>query len=132
MRFCGKYSHISSVFLSVAEGTVGDVFPRQRLAFLMMSYTSSLFIGAELGPLKVVVKYAFPYRKSELESYSTVPESSVSSISTPVNIYLHKVIIPSGTKRWTFYVLLFWASAMLFLIYFLVPEPVLQCWSTKC
>ena len=40
-----------SAFLSVAGGTVGDLFPRHRLAFPMMIYTASPFVGPELGPL---------------------------------------------------------------------------------
>ncbi|KAJ5217916.1 uncharacterized protein N7498_000015 [Penicillium cinerascens] len=41
-----------SAFLSVAGGTVGDLFPRHRLAFPMMIYTASPFIGPEIGPLR--------------------------------------------------------------------------------
>ncbi|KAJ5116798.1 hypothetical protein N7456_001146 [Penicillium angulare] len=40
-----------SPFLSVAGGTVGDMFPRLHLALPMMIYTTSPFIGPELGPL---------------------------------------------------------------------------------
>ncbi|KAE8154970.1 efflux pump antibiotic resistance protein [Aspergillus avenaceus] len=40
-----------SAFLSVAGGTVGDVFHRQDLAAPMMFYTASPFMGPELGPL---------------------------------------------------------------------------------
>ncbi|KAJ5088275.1 hypothetical protein N7456_011891 [Penicillium angulare] len=40
-----------SAFLSVAGGTVGDMFDRQDLAFPMMLYTASPFIGPEVGPL---------------------------------------------------------------------------------
>ncbi|RHZ56812.1 hypothetical protein CDV55_106094 [Aspergillus turcosus] len=40
-----------SAFLSVAGGTVGDLFKRQELAAPMMFYTASPFIGPELGPL---------------------------------------------------------------------------------
>ncbi|KAE8387839.1 major facilitator superfamily domain-containing protein [Aspergillus alliaceus] len=40
-----------SAFLSVAGGTVGDVFHRHELAAPMMLYTASPFVGPELGPL---------------------------------------------------------------------------------
>ncbi|KAL2866390.1 MFS transporter [Aspergillus lucknowensis] len=40
-----------SAFLSVAGGTVGDLFDRHELSAPMMIYTSSPFIGPEVGPL---------------------------------------------------------------------------------
>ncbi|KAL4927400.1 MFS transporter [Aspergillus undulatus] len=40
-----------SAFLSVAGGTVGDLFSRQELGAPMMLYSSAPFIGPELGPL---------------------------------------------------------------------------------
>ncbi|KAJ5150877.1 drug/proton antiporter YHK8 [Penicillium canariense] len=40
-----------SAFLSVAGGTVGDMFNRHELALPMMLYTASPFIGPEIGPL---------------------------------------------------------------------------------
>ncbi|KAJ5573506.1 uncharacterized protein N7459_007933 [Penicillium hispanicum] len=40
-----------SAFMSVAGGTVSDLFTRDELALAMMVYTSSPFIGPELGPL---------------------------------------------------------------------------------
>lgn len=43
-----------SAFLSVAGGTVGDLFNRHELSAPMMIYTSSPFIGPELGPLYVL------------------------------------------------------------------------------
>ncbi|KAJ6148991.1 major facilitator superfamily domain-containing protein [Penicillium samsonianum] len=72
-RFLNGFA--GSAFLSVAGGTIGDMFPRHQLALPMMVYTASPFIGPELGPL-----------------------------------------------RWTFYMLLCWAAAMLLLVYFFVPE----------
>ncbi|KAL7769932.1 hypothetical protein ACKLNR_001316 [Fusarium oxysporum f. sp. zingiberi] len=48
-RFLSRFS--GSAFLSVAGGTVGDIFPRNQLAFPMMVYTASPFIGPEIGPL---------------------------------------------------------------------------------
>lgn len=43
-----------SAFLSVAGGTVGDIFERHELAAPMMVYTASPFVGPELGPLYVL------------------------------------------------------------------------------
>jgi MFS family permease len=40
-----------SAFLSVAGGTVGDMFNRQQLQFPMLIYTASPFIGPSVGPL---------------------------------------------------------------------------------
>ncbi|KAI9718792.1 MAG: hypothetical protein M1812_003966 [Candelaria pacifica] len=40
-----------SAFLSVAGGTVGDLFVRSELQAPMMIYTASPFVGPELGPL---------------------------------------------------------------------------------
>lgn len=40
-----------SAFLSVAGGTVGDMFDRHELGAPMMIYTASPFIGPEIGPL---------------------------------------------------------------------------------
>ncbi|KAF2472500.1 MFS general substrate transporter [Lindgomyces ingoldianus] len=40
-----------SAFLSVAGGTVGDMFAKHELSAPMMVYTASPFIGPEIGPL---------------------------------------------------------------------------------
>ncbi|KAF2205973.1 MFS general substrate transporter [Delitschia confertaspora ATCC 74209] len=40
-----------AAFLSVAGGTVGDLFPKHKLAAPMMLYTLSPFLGPQLGPL---------------------------------------------------------------------------------
>lgn len=40
-----------SAFLSVAGGTVGDMFDRHELGAPMMIYTASPFVGPEIGPL---------------------------------------------------------------------------------
>lgn len=40
-----------SAFLSVAGGTVGDLFNREQLQAPMMIFTASPFIGPALGPL---------------------------------------------------------------------------------
>jgi MFS family permease len=42
-----------SAFLSVAGGTVGDLFNRHELSAPMMLYTSAPFMGPEVGPLYV-------------------------------------------------------------------------------
>ncbi|KAL6153945.1 hypothetical protein ACJBU6_07239 [Exserohilum turcicum] len=40
-----------SAFLSVAGGTVGDMFAKHELSAPMMVYTASPFVGPEVGPL---------------------------------------------------------------------------------
>ncbi|KXL41506.1 MAG: hypothetical protein FE78DRAFT_156310, partial [Acidomyces sp. 'richmondensis'] len=40
-----------SAFLSVAGGTVGDMFRREKLSAPMMVYTASPFLGPEVGPV---------------------------------------------------------------------------------
>ncbi|KAE8373502.1 major facilitator superfamily domain-containing protein [Aspergillus bertholletiae] len=40
-----------AAFLSVAGGTVGDLFQKQKLQAPMMVYTASPFLGPELGPV---------------------------------------------------------------------------------
>ena len=40
-----------SAFLSVAGGTVGDMFNRDQLSLPMMIYTASPFLGPEVGPV---------------------------------------------------------------------------------
>ncbi|KAF2009630.1 MFS general substrate transporter [Aaosphaeria arxii CBS 175.79] len=42
---------VGSAFLSVAGGTVGDMFARHELSAPMMVYTASPFVGPEVGPL---------------------------------------------------------------------------------
>lgn len=42
---------VGSVFLSVAGGTVGDLFARHELGAPMMIYSSAPFAGPEIGPL---------------------------------------------------------------------------------
>ena len=52
MIICRFFNGIAgSAFLSVAGGTVGDLFARHELGPPMMLYTSSPFVGPELGPL---------------------------------------------------------------------------------
>lgn len=40
-----------SAFLSVAGGTVGDLFAKDQLSLPMMVFTASPFMGPELGPV---------------------------------------------------------------------------------
>ena len=40
-----------AAFLSVAGGTVRDLFPKNKLAAPMMLYTLSSFLGPQMGPL---------------------------------------------------------------------------------
>jgi len=40
-----------SAFLSVAGGTVGDLFDKSELSLPMMVYTASPFVGPEVGPI---------------------------------------------------------------------------------
>ncbi|CZT15679.1 related to benomyl/methotrexate resistance protein [Ramularia collo-cygni] len=40
-----------SAFLSVAGGTVGDLFSKEQLSLPMMVYTASPFLGPEVGPV---------------------------------------------------------------------------------
>jgi MFS family permease len=40
-----------SAFLSVAGGTVGDMFSGDQLSAPMMVYTASPFVGPEVGPV---------------------------------------------------------------------------------
>lgn len=40
-----------SAFLSVAGGTVGDMFTRDKLSAPMMIYTASPFVGPCVGPI---------------------------------------------------------------------------------
>ncbi|KAJ5815351.1 hypothetical protein N7474_007128 [Penicillium riverlandense] len=52
MLVCRFFNGLAgSAFLSVAGGTVGDMFDRHELAFPMMLYTASPFVGPEVGPL---------------------------------------------------------------------------------
>ncbi|KAL8965903.1 MAG: hypothetical protein Q9197_006270 [Variospora fuerteventurae] len=81
-----------SAFLSVAGGTIGDMFSRSELQAPMMVYSASPFIGPPIGPI----------------------------VAGFINHFT--------TWRWTFYVLLIWASVELALIIIVIPEtyhPVL-------
>jgi MFS family permease len=81
-----------SAFLSVAGGTVGDLFNRHQLQLPMLVYTASPFLGPSVGPV----------------------------VGGFINQY--------ATWRWTFYVLIIWASVTLIMVILFVPEtyhPVL-------
>ncbi|KAI4139102.1 MAG: hypothetical protein LQ341_004357, partial [Variospora aurantia] len=81
-----------SAFLSVAGGTIGDMFNRSELQAPMMVYSASPFIGPPIGPI----------------------------VGGFINYFT--------TWRWTFYVLLIWATVELALIMIVIPEtyhPVL-------
>ncbi|EEA28078.1 MFS multidrug transporter, putative [Talaromyces marneffei ATCC 18224] len=49
VRFFGGLS--GAAFLSVAGGTVGDLFNRNELAAPMMAFTAAPFLGPQIGPL---------------------------------------------------------------------------------
>ena len=46
-----------SAFLSVAGGSVGDMFPRERLQAPMMVYTASPFIGPGANHLSHILEH---------------------------------------------------------------------------
>ena len=48
-RFLGGLS--GAAFLSVAGGSVGDLFERKDLQFPMIVYSGTQFMGPEVGPL---------------------------------------------------------------------------------
>jgi MFS family permease len=49
VRFFGGLS--GAAFLSVAGGTVGDLFNRNELAAPMMAFSAAPFLGPQIGPL---------------------------------------------------------------------------------
>ncbi|KAI0518585.1 major facilitator superfamily domain-containing protein [Xylaria bambusicola] len=75
-----------SAFLSVAGGTVSDVFRRDQIQGPMTIISLSPFIGPSLGPL----------------------------VGGFINYYTN--------WRWTYYVLIIWAAALLVLMVFCAPE----------
>ncbi|TQB72010.1 hypothetical protein MPDQ_007173 [Monascus purpureus] len=78
MLVCRFFNGVAgSAFLSVAGGTVGDMFDRQHLGPPMMLYTASPFVGPVIGPL--------------------------------VGGFVNEFTL----WRWSFYVLLIWAGALL-------------------
>ncbi|KAF3399908.1 putative drug/proton antiporter YHK8 [Penicillium rolfsii] len=91
-----------SAFLSVAGGTVSDMFPRSEISKPMMLYTCSPFMGPELGPLigGFINQFTSWYRNPSLDG----------------NLMI------STCGRWTFHVLLIWAAVLLVLHICFVPE----------
>ncbi|KAJ3560579.1 hypothetical protein NPX13_g9254 [Xylaria arbuscula] len=77
---------VGSAFLSVAGGTVSDVFRRDQIQSPMTIISLSPFIGPSLGPL----------------------------VGGFINYYTN--------WRWTYYVIIIWAFALLVLIFFFAPE----------
>jgi MFS family permease len=91
-----------SAFLSVAGGSIGDMFPRDRLQAPMMIYTASPFIGPGTNQLKMILQGA---------------DSCVG-----LGPILGGLINYNVSWRWSFYVLLIWSGIMLISIIFLIPE----------
>ncbi|KAI1366395.1 major facilitator superfamily domain-containing protein [Xylaria arbuscula] len=77
---------VGSAFLSVAGGTVSDVFRRDQIQSPMTIISLSPFIGPSLGPL----------------------------VGGFINYYTN--------WRWTYYVIIIWAFALLVLIFLFAPE----------
>lgn len=99
-----------SVFLSVAGGTVGDLFVKTELQAPMMVYTCSPFVGPEVGPL--IGGY--------INQYTTWSDLKRADSKA-------KLPLLTVPRRWSFYVLIAWSGTMLLLI-IAVPEtyhPVL-------
>ncbi|KAI1348594.1 major facilitator superfamily domain-containing protein [Xylaria sp. FL0043] len=84
VRFIDGFA--GSAFLSVAGGTVSDVFTRDHIQSPMTIISISPFIGPSLGPL----------------------------LGGFINYYTN--------WRWTYYVLIIWAFALLVLLFFFAPE----------
>jgi MFS family permease len=91
-----------SAFLSVAGGSVGDMFPRERLQAPMMVYTASPFIGPGTNHLHTSL--------------------SISDSCIGLGPIIGGFINYNVSWRWSFYVLLIWSGIMLVAIIFLVPE----------
>ncbi|KAI3317639.1 MFS general substrate transporter [Xylariaceae sp. AK1471] len=83
-RFIGGFA--GSAFLSVAGGTVSDVFRRENIQSPMTIISLSPFIGPSLGPL----------------------------LGGFINYYTN--------WRWTYYVLIIWAFALLVMLILFAPE----------
>ncbi|KII94713.1 hypothetical protein PLICRDRAFT_47737 [Plicaturopsis crispa FD-325 SS-3] len=99
-RFLTGFS--GSAFLSVAGGSVSDLFTNDTVGNPMAVYTMSPFIGPVLGPL--------------LGGYATLSLAPFLLIDTNLN------------WRWTYRVLICWIFAEMIALFLLVPEtyhPVL-------
>ncbi|KAI9757805.1 MAG: hypothetical protein M1815_006108 [Lichina confinis] len=105
-----------SAFLSVAGGSVGDMFTKAELLGPMMLYTASQLIGPEGGPLLGGFINQFTNCLSQ-------------HADAHAHTLAHNGLTARGnSRRWTFYVLLIWAGFQLVAIAALVPEtyePVL-------
>ncbi|KAJ3891157.1 MFS general substrate transporter [Lentinula edodes] len=91
--FCG------STFLSVAGGSVSDLFDNKTVANPMAVYTISPFIGPVVGPLLI----------SSLSTCSSIPQNT--------------------NWRWTYYTLTIWTFTQTLALFIFVPEtyiPVLR------
>jgi len=112
-----------SAFLSVAGGTVGDLFARSELSLPMMIYTASPFLGPELGECKST--------GVKLLTVRVVVVYSVSLTRLPLNIgpVIGGFINQFANWRWSFWVLVIWSGIYWVFIFAFVPEtyaPVSQ------
>lgn len=106
MIICRFFNGLAgSAFLSVAGGTVGDLFARHELGPPMMLYTASPFVGPEIGPLYV-------------------PAIEVRTVLqlTELACRIGGFINQFSKWRWSFYSLLIWAGLLLVMIVLFVPE----------
>jgi MFS family permease len=99
-----------SAFLSVAGGTVGDMFSGRDLGAPMMIYTAS--------PVRLPANPILP----------TSTTDPLQFIGPEVGPLIGGFINQHLSWRWTFWIIMMWSGAELALIYFCVPEtytPVL-------
>jgi len=116
-----------SAFLSVAGGTVGDMFEKEDLSFPMMIFTASPFIGPELVCYCILMRLR--QRADKIRDLCWV-DSSINTrtgmiLSNYYVNYKHKIL--TQRRRWTFYVMIIWTGVLLFALCF-APEtynPVL-------
>lgn len=83
-RFFGGF--FGSAFLTVAGGTVSDIFPLDKIQTPMVFVSLAPFVGPSLGPF----------------------------LGGFINYYLH--------WRWTYYFIIIWATIIMILVIFFVPE----------
>ncbi|EDN07136.1 predicted protein [Histoplasma mississippiense (nom. inval.)] len=87
-----------SAFLSVAGGTVGDMFARHELGAPMMIYTASPFLGPELGPLRWIFYMLLIWSASVLIAIALfVPETYHPVLLRRKAIRLRR---ETGDERW--------------------------------
>lgn len=107
-RFLGGMA--GSAFLSVAGGTVGDMFTGSELSAPMMIYTASPFVRIF-------------YRLSKHQPTNFLPK-----IGPSIGPLIGGFINQNTSWRWTFWLLIIWSGFILASLYFFVPEtyhPVL-------